>query len=212
MLPVAKTSRIIRLRIGYVQASTNDQTLVTQRDALTAAGCEKIFADRGVSGALAARPGLDSALKALQPGDTLVVWKLNRLGRSLVHLVHTIAELGERGIGFQSLDDPIDTTSASGRLVLHITAAFAEFERSLATERTRAGLVAAKRRGVKFGRKPTLTEEQIAHARSLIERGESPRMIARTLRVHRSTLYRHLPTGCQPGANATAEQRKIPNR
>ena len=186
------------MRIGYARVSTNDQTLALQRDALTAAGCEKVFADQGVSGAIARRPGLDRALKALQKGDTLVVWKLDRLGRSLSHLVHTIAELGERGIGFQSLHDPIDTTNAGGRLVLHVAAAFAEFERAIATERTRAGLTAAKRRGVKLGRKPSLTSDQLAHARSLIEQGESPRAVASTLRVHRSTLYRHLPAASVP--------------
>ena len=181
------------MRIGYARVSTNDQTLALQRDELTAAGCEKVFVDQGVSGAIASRPGLDRALQALQKGDALVVWKLDRLGRSLSHLVHIITELGERGVGFQSLHDPIDTTNAGGPLVLHVAGAFAEFERAIAIERTRTSLTAAKRRGVKLGRKPSLTPDQLAHARSLIEQGESPRAVASTLRVHRSTLYRHLP-------------------
>lgn len=181
------------MRIGYARVSTIDQTLDLQRDALKEAGCGKVFADQGVSGAAINRPGLDRAMQTLKAGDTLVVWKLDRLGRSLSHLVQTVTELGERGVGFQSLSDPIDTTNAGGRLVMHLMAALAEFERSLIVERTRAGLKAAKRRGVKLGRKPTLTEDQLVHACRLIEQGESPRDVARTLRVHRSTLYRHLP-------------------
>ncbi len=183
------------MRIGYARVSAADQTLALQRDALKEAGYEKVFDDHGVNGAVASRAGLARALKALQKGDTLIVWKLDRLGRSLSHLVQTIVDLRERGVGFQSLHDPIDTTNASGRLVLHIAAAFAEFERALATERTRAGLTAARRRSVKLGRKPSLTPAQVTHARDLIEQGESPRAVARTLKVHHSTLYRHLPGG-----------------
>jgi DNA invertase Pin-like site-specific DNA recombinase len=133
--------------IGYARVSTSDQKLNLQRDALKAAGCTRIFVDRGVSGATNQRPGLARALAFLKPGYTLIVWKLDRLGRSLAHLVHTIAELGERGVNFRSLSDPIATESAGGRLILHIMAALAEFERSLNSERTRAGLEAAKRRG-----------------------------------------------------------------
>jgi DNA invertase Pin-like site-specific DNA recombinase len=131
-------------------------------------------------------------MRALKTGDVLVVWKLDRLGRSLSHLVQTVTELGERGVGFQSLSDPIDTTHAGGRLVLHMMAALAEFERSLIVERTKAGLKAAKRRGVKVGRKPSLTAAQVAHARQLIDDGESPRTVASTLRVGRTTLWRAL--------------------
>lgn len=180
------------MRIGYARVSTTDQTLDLQRDALKEAGCRKVFADQGVSGTTTSRPGLDRALKALKNGDTLVVWKLDRLGRSLSHLVQTIKELGDRGVGFQSLSDPIDTTNAGGRLVLHMMGALAEFERSLIVERTHAGLRAAKRRGVKVGRKPMLTTAQVAHARRLIDGGESPRTVASTLRVGRTTLWRAL--------------------
>jgi DNA invertase Pin-like site-specific DNA recombinase len=180
------------MRIGYARVSTTDQTLALQRDALKEAGCAKVFTDKGVSGTMTSRPGLDRALRALKPGDTLIVWKLDRLGRSLSHLVQTVTELGERKVGFQSLSDPIDTTNAGGRLVLHMMAALAEFERSLIVERTRAGLKAAKRRGVKVGRKPTLTPAQVTHARRLIDGGESPRTVASTLRVGRTTLWRAL--------------------
>jgi DNA invertase Pin-like site-specific DNA recombinase len=151
-----------------------------------------VFADRGVSSTATTRPGLDRALRALKPGDTLVVWKLDRFGRSLSHLVQTIAELGKCGVAFRSLSDPIDTESAPARQVLHMMGALAEFERSLIVERTRAALKAAQQRGVKLGRKPILTPVQVAHARRLIDGGESPRSVAGTLRVGRTTLWRAL--------------------
>jgi DNA invertase Pin-like site-specific DNA recombinase len=132
------------------------------------------------------------ALAALSSGDTLIVWKLDRLGRSLAHLVQLIAELGARGIGFRSLSDPIDTESAGGRLVLHIMGALAEFERSLIVERTQAGLQAAKRRGRKLGRPPKLTAAQIVHARALLDSGENGSTVARSFGVARSTLYEAL--------------------
>lgn len=180
------------MRIGYARVSTTDQNLALQCDALKAAGCERIFKDEGISGSVASRPGLDRALKALKEGDTLIVWKLDRLGRSLAHLVQTVADLGQRGVGFCSLSDPIDTTNAGGRLVLHMMGALAEFERSLIVERTKAGLRAAKRRGVKLGRKPKLTAAQVEHARQLMDGGESGRTVARSFGVARSTLYEAL--------------------
>jgi DNA invertase Pin-like site-specific DNA recombinase len=167
-----------------------------QRDALRAAGCGRIFTDEGVSGSVTARRGLDAALAALSPGDTLVVWKLDRLGRSLSHLVTLIAELGAREVNVRSLSDPIDTSSSSGRLVMHIMGALAEFERGLIVERTQAGIQAAKKRGVRLGRWPSLAAAQIDHARALIERGESPRAVARTMRVGKSTLYRAFKPSC----------------
>lgn len=178
--------------IGYARVSAADQNLALQRDALTAAGCERVFVDEGVSGSVITRRGLDDAMAALKAGDTLVVWKLDRLGRSLSHLVSLIAELGARGVSFRSLSDPIDTASAGGRLVLHIMGALAAFERSLIVERTQAGIQAAKKRGTHLGRRPSLAPAQIDHARTLIERGESPRAVARTMRVGKSTLYRAL--------------------
>jgi DNA invertase Pin-like site-specific DNA recombinase len=178
--------------IGYARVSTVDQNLALQRDALMAAGCERVFTDEGVSGSVTTRRGLDEALAALSPGDTLVVWKLDRLGRSLSHLVTLIAELGARRVNFRSLSDPIDTASSGGRLVMHIMGALAEFERGLIVERTQAGIQAAKKRGVHLGRRKSLVAAQVDHARSLIERGESPRAVARTMRVGKSTLYRAL--------------------
>ncbi len=178
--------------IGYARVSTVDQNLALQRDALTAAGCERIFTDEGVSGSVTARRGLDAALADANPGDTLVVWKLDQLGRSLSHLVTLIAELGTRGVNFCSLSDPIDTPSSGGRLVMHIMGALAEFERGLIVERTQAGIQAAKKRGVRLGRRPSLAPPQVDHARALIERGESPRAVARTMHVGKSTLYRAL--------------------
>jgi DNA invertase Pin-like site-specific DNA recombinase len=186
--------------IGYARVSTLDQNLALQRDALMAVGCERIFADEGVSGTITARRGLDAALAALSAGDTLIVWKLDRLGRSLSHLVTLIAELDGRGISFRSLSDPIDTTSAGGRLVMHIMGALAEFERGLIVERTQAGIQAAKKRGVHLGRRPSLAPAQVDHAKTLIERGESPRAVARTMRVGKSTLYRALKAADLPKA------------
>lgn len=177
--------------IGYARVSTEDQNLDLQRQALTAAGCEHIFEDQ-VSGAVAERPGLSQALKTVGAGDVLVVWKLDRLGRSLSHLIAVIQDLGDRGAGFRSLSENIDTTTAGGRLVFHMMGALAEFERALIGERTRAGIAAAKTRGVHVGRRKALTPAQISHARMLIERGESPSVVARTLNVGRSTLYRAL--------------------
>ena len=175
--------------IGYARVSTHDQIIDLQRDALKAAGCARVFVDHGINGATTRRRGLDRAMAALKSGDTLVVWKLDRLGRSLAHLVQIIAELGERGVSFRSLSDPINTENAGGRLVLHIMAALAEFERSLNSERTRAGLAAAKRRGRKLGRKPILTSKQIAQVRRLIQSGQSPAKVAVRFSVARSTLY-----------------------
>jgi DNA invertase Pin-like site-specific DNA recombinase len=174
--------------IGYARVSTADQTVNLQRDALKEAGCAKIFTDRGLSGSVASRPGLDRALAALRPGDTLIVWKLDRLGRSLAHLVQTIAALGERGVNFRSLSDPIDTQSPGGRLVLHIMAAIAEFERALVVERTKAGLDAARRRGRKLGRRRLLTPKHVALAWRLLGGGETRAAVARRLGVSLSTL------------------------
>jgi DNA invertase Pin-like site-specific DNA recombinase len=175
--------------VGYARVSRTGQTLALQRDALRAAGCKRIFSDHGVSGAAKQRRGLDEVLSYLVPGDTLVVWKVDRLGRSLSHLVQVITQLDERGVNFRSLSDPIDTASPGGRLVLHIMAALAEFERSLIRERTLAGLAAAKRRGRTLGRKRSLTVGQVARARQLLESGRPRGEVARSLGVARSTLY-----------------------
>ena len=178
--------------IGYARVSTDDQNPALQLDALRAAGVDQVFEDRGVPGAQQARPGLQKALGALQRGDVLVVWRLDRLGRSLAHLIGLVNELRDRGCGFRSLTEAIDTATAGGELVFHLFGAMAQFERALVVERTRAGLAAARQRGAKLGRKHALTPRQVQHARQLIEAGESPTAVARSLSVDRSTLYRAL--------------------
>jgi DNA invertase Pin-like site-specific DNA recombinase len=180
--------------VGYARVSTDDQTLDPQRDALRAAGCEWVFEDEGVSGATRRRPGLDEALSALGAGDVLVVWKLDRLGRSLSHLIEIVTALGDRGTDFRSLTEAIDTTNAGGRLILHMMGALAEFERSLISERTRAGMLAARRRGRHVGRPRVLTEAQRLHARQLIDQGAHVDEVALLLKVSSSTLRRVVTT------------------
>lgn len=179
--------------IGYARVSTIDQNSSLQLDALKAAGCGRVFTDVGVNGNAKKRPSLDKALVALKPGDVLTVWKLDRLGRSLSHLIRLINDLAARSIGFSSLSEAIDTTSPQGKLLLHVLGALAEFERSLVIERTRAGLVAARQRGTKVGRKPKLTTDQIEQAKKLIDTGESPSRVARSIGVSPATLYRAIP-------------------
>ena len=176
--------------IGYARVSTADQKLSLQLDALNTAGCDRIFDDHA-SGAKADRPGLTEALAYLRPGDTLVVWKLDRLGRSMSHLIEKVGELAARGIGFRSLTENIDTTTAGGRLIFHVMGALAEFERSLIGERTRAGMQAAKRRGKAVGRPRKLSSHQLARARALIEAGEETRSgVAELFGVDVATLRR----------------------
>jgi DNA invertase Pin-like site-specific DNA recombinase len=179
-------------RIGYARVSTADQNPELQIDTLRAAGCSRIFTDY-VSGTKTSRPQLDRAFDHLRLGDTLVVWKLDRLGRSLPHLVETVKNLAERNVGFRSLQDPVDTTTAGGRLVFHIFAALAEFERDLIRERTYAGLAAARARGRVGGRKRALTSAQVEMARELLaDRQRNVASVAATFGVNRATLYRAL--------------------
>ena len=178
--------------VGYARVSTHEQETSLQQDALLAAGCERIFADRA-SGALAERPELTRALEYARQGDTLVVWRLDRLGRSLRDLIETVTALGERGVGFRSLTESIDTTTPGGRLVFHVFAALAEFERDLIRERTQAGLSAARARGRRGGRPPAMSGEQVAVARAMYDSHEhTTAKIAEVLGVSRATLYRHL--------------------
>jgi DNA invertase Pin-like site-specific DNA recombinase len=177
--------------VGYARVSTLDQDPALQRDALKAAGCAKMFEDRA-SGARADRPGLGQALAFLREGDVLVVWKLDRLGRSLVHLVETVGTLATRGVGFRSLTEAIDTTTAGGRLVFHLFAALGQFERDLIRERTRAGLAAAEARGRKGGRRPVVTPEKFRRARLLIAQGLTVREAAARLRIGKTALYEAL--------------------
>lgn len=184
--------------IGYSRVSTGDQTADLQTDALTAAGCERIYPDI-CSGALDRRPQLDALLDYIRPGDVLVVWRLDRLGRSLLHLTQLVNQLNERGVGFRSLIEGFDTTTAGGKLIFHIFAALAEFERSIIRERTMAGLAAARARGRNGGRRSKLTARQIKVARQMYdEKGSDGRrvhtvqQIADTLNVSRPTIYRAL--------------------
>jgi DNA invertase Pin-like site-specific DNA recombinase len=180
-------------KIGYARVSTAGQSLDRQFAALTAAGCIRVFADKK-SGKNAEREELWKALDYLRPGDTLVVVSLERLGRSLTDLISVVTGLRWRGIGFASLHEALDTTTPGGRLVFHVFAALAEFIRELIAEDTREGLEAARARGVRLGRPPALTSEQVAHARDLLSRPEnSVASIARLLGVSRSTIYRHVP-------------------
>lgn len=180
------------MRIGYARVSTADQSMDLQTDALKAAGCERVFYDTG-TGANETRSGLSEALSHAREGDTLIVWKLDRLGRSLKHLVHTVEALHSRGIGFKSLQESIDTTTSGGKLVFHLFASLAEFERELIRERTSAGLAAARARGRKGGRPVKLTARQVDQARRLLA-DPAARIddICRMLHVSRATLYRRL--------------------
>lgn len=180
------------MKIGYARVSTSDQNPALQLDALRRAGCERVFTDEGVSGATVNRPALQKAIAALKLGDALVVWKLDRLGRSLSHLIALTSDLTQRGIGFESLSESIATTSAHGKLLLHLLGALAEFERALIAERTRAGIDAAKRRGTRFGRKRKLSSNQVKLARRLLDDGDAPIDIARNLNISKATLYRAL--------------------
>jgi DNA invertase Pin-like site-specific DNA recombinase len=180
--------------IGYARISTHDQTLALQQDALQKAGCDRIFTDTA-SGAKAVRIGLEEALNYVRKGDSLVVWRLDRLGRSLPHLITTLTDLEERGIGFKSLTENIDTTTSGGKLIFHIFGALAEFERNLIRERTTAGLAAAHARGRRGGRPNALTDKQISIAQELYEKRHPIAEICRTFRISRTTLYRHIKSG-----------------
>ena len=178
--------------IGYARVSTQDQNLKLQLEALQRAGCEKIFEDK-VSGAKADRPGLAQAIESLRPGDTLVVWKLDRLGRSVKQLINWITDLQSRNIQFKSLTDSIDTGTPSGRFFFNIMASLAEMEKELIVERTRAGLETARQLGRKGGRRPKMTESKLASARTLLNNGMPPKDVAKNLGVSVPTLYRWLP-------------------
>ncbi|WP_080405562.1 recombinase family protein [Burkholderia ubonensis] len=179
------------MKIGYARVSTDEQHLDMQLAALTAYPCDLIFSDQGMSGARFDRPGLCDALKAVRPGSSLIVWRLDRLGRSLKHLVEVISKLNEQDVRVISLTESIDTRSSSGRFTFHMIAALAEFERSLISERTRAGMIAARERGQRAGRPRALTISQINQARVLLQ-DNSEEFVARTFNVHLRTLRRQL--------------------
>lgn len=178
--------------VGYARVSTQDQKADMQEDELHTVGCESVFVDKA-SGVATDRPQLTRTLEYLREGDVLVVWRLDRLGRSLKHLVTLVADLEENGVGFRSLHESIDTTTPAGKLIFHVFAALAEFERDLIRERTKSGLAAARARGRKGGRKPSLSPKKIQVARKMYADGDSTvAEIARVLGVSRATIYRHL--------------------
>jgi len=181
--------------IGYARVSTQDQNPALQLDALTSAGCEKVFAEKA-SGAQRDRLQLKAALDYMREGDTLVVWKLDRLARSLKQLIETIEKLEQRKIGFKSVTESIDTTTAGGKLIFHIFGGLAEFERSIIRERTNAGLRAAQERGRIGGRPRSLSDTDLKAAKALLRDPDiTVEQVARRLGVAPSTLYRHIPGG-----------------
>ncbi|CDG20621.1 DNA-invertase hin [Xenorhabdus poinarii G6] len=179
-------------KIGYIRVSTHDQNCDLQRNALVNANCEQIFEDK-MSGKTAVRPGLKRALRHLKAGDTLVVWKLDRLGRSVKNLITLISELHERGAHFRSLTDSIDTSTAMGRFFFHVMSALAEMERELIVERTNAGLAAARQQGRIGGRPVVFTEENRQQAVRLLNKGHSRKQLSIIYNVSLSTIYKYLP-------------------
>lgn len=183
--------------IGYARVSTQDQNLDLQIDALVKTGCEKVFEDK-LSGSRAERPGFAKALEMLREGDTLVVWKLDRLGRSVKNLIDLVGKLHKQGIQLKSLTDNIDTGTPSGRFFFHVMVSLAEMERELTVERTRAGLEVARQLGRKGGRKRLMTNSKIESARKLLVNGVPPRDVAKNLGVSVPTLYRWIPASSHP--------------
>lgn len=187
------------MNVGYARVSTHEQNLDLQLDALKAAGCEKIFTDK-ISTLKEERKGRNEALAFLRPGDVLVVWKLDRLGRSLKELIETMALFDQKGIGFKSLKETIDTTTSTGKLVFHFLAALTEFERDIIRERTQAGLQAARARGRVGGKPKALSPKQQAIAQALYnDKNNSIDDICKTLGISRATLYRYLQTTPKAG-------------
>lgn len=187
----ARAPRREPVRLGYARVSTDAQNLRLQLDALERVGCTRVFTDEGVSGSEFSRPGLEKVFARLQEGDTLVVWRLDRLGRSLGKLVELMHELGQRKIKFESIMEAINTGSSGGKLVFHMIAALAEFERSLISERTRAGMAAARAHGKRLGRKPALSATQQRKALDLLST-EPATAVAKRFNVHPRTLRRLL--------------------
>lgn len=181
------------MKIGYARISTKDQKLDLQTDALKSAGCEKIFAD-STSGAKSVRPGLDEALNFARKKDVIVVWKLDRLGRGLKRLIQTVNELSEREVGFESIEEKLDTMTASGKLLFHIFGALAEFERELIRERTNAGLKAARARGRNGGRPKSLSAADEKMVKKLMDDKTIPiKDVCKQFQISRSTLYKYFP-------------------
>ena len=195
---MSTATRATGMVFGYARVSTTQQDEALQQDALEKAGVDRIFVDTA-SGATESRPALDELLAQLRPGDTVVVWRLDRLGRSLRHLIDVVGDLEERGVGLRSLTESIDTLTPGGKLIFHVFGALAEFERDLIRERTQAGLAAARARGRVGGRPTVWTPEKLAAARAMYEEGtHDVATIARVVGVSRASVYRALltPRGC----------------
>ncbi|MBR8067861.1 recombinase family protein [Burkholderia ambifaria] len=188
--------------IGYARVSTEEQNLDLQINALNRAGCVEIFSDQGISGSVFSRPGLEAALAKLSPGDMLIVWRLDRLGRSLVKLVKLISELEEQKIEFLSITESINTRSSGGMLTFHIMAALAQFERSLISERTRAGMAAAKARGKVIGRKKALDGAKRAKALDMLDKYPL-KEVARFFGIHPRTLKRTIACPVEDGNDSS---------
>ena len=198
--------------IGYARVSTEDQHLHLQMEALEKGGCEQIYTDK-MSGTRSDRPGLKEAMSHLRPGDTFVVWKLDRLGRSVKGLVDLVGELEKKGVHFKSVTDSIDTSTPAGRFFFHVMASLAQMERELIVERTRAGLAAARRQGRVGGRKRRMTETKVAAARKLLADGMRPGDVAQNLGVSIPTLYRWLPaTKQQDAGSLTTAEMNLPKK
>lgn len=197
------------MKIGYARVSSDDQNLDLQRDALKQAGCERLYEEKE-SGGKIDRPELLRLMEVLRTGDTLVVWRLDRLGRSLKHLIETVEQLEALGVGFQSVTEAINTTTSGGKLVFHIFAALAEFERTLIQERTRAGLKAARARGRQGGRPRTLNEDKRRMAQALRDDpGQSVASICKALGITRTTFYRYTQGKNDEQAKEAKEAEKV---
>ena len=198
---LAPQRMIVAMKIGYARVSSKGQHLESQLDALTKAGCERIYSEK-MSGIRDDRPELASCLESLSSGDVLVVYDLSRLGRSMLHLLATVEELRAREIGFQSLKESIDTTSATGKLIFRILGALAEFQRELQAEKQAAGITAAIARGKRWGPPTVMNDARVRLVRELLDRGEPRAEIARAVGIHRATLYRWLDSESQLAGNA----------
>lgn len=197
--------------IGYARVSTADQNLDLQKDSLKGIGCQKIYEDKA-TGSYANRQGLNQAIDQLREGDTFVVWKLDRLGRSVKGLIDFVANLEKNNIHFKSLTDQIDTGSPAGRFFFHVMASLSQMERELVSERTRAGLNAAKKRGKVGGRKRIMTESKVESAKKLLSNGSPPKEVARNLGVSIPTLYRWIPAYENSCARLTHHVTSHPNK
>jgi DNA invertase Pin-like site-specific DNA recombinase len=178
--------------IGYARVSTQDQNLELQHEELKKAGCQKLYDDH-ISGTKSNRPGLKLILEVLRPGDTLVVWKLDRLGRTVKGLVELVNQLHDKQINFKSITDNVDTSTPSGRFFFHVMASLAQMERELMVERTKAGLAAAKAKGRIGGRKRKMTSSKVESAKKLLSSGVPPKDVAQNLGISVPTLYRWVP-------------------